>query len=76
MTIAAFALADGAWIFLAFIVIAFFGLVYGYFTETGSGIGTRPYGKIYSGAPGAGRRGNAAGRDERVHMSEWSRGTR
>ena len=68
-------LADGAFIFLAFLVIAFFGVVIGYFTTAG-GINTRPYGKIYSGAPGAKGRSDVSGRDARVRMSDWSRGTR
>ena len=68
-------LADGAWIFLAFLIIAFVGVVVGYFTTAG-GINTRPYGKIYSGAPGAKGRSEVSGRDPRVRMNDWSRGTR
>jgi hypothetical protein len=69
-------LADGAFFFLAFLVIAFFGVVIGYFTTWGSGINARPYGKVYSGAPGARGRSDVSGRDQRVRMSDWSRGTR
>ena len=69
-------LADGAWIFLAFILIALVGVVIGYFTTWGSGINTRPYGKIYSGAPGAKGRSDVSGRDSRVSIRDWSRGTR
>ncbi len=69
-------LADGSFIFLAFLVIAFFGVVIGYFTTAGSGINVRPYGKIYGGAPGAKGRGEVSGRDPRVRMQDWSRGTR
>jgi hypothetical protein len=71
------ALAGGAWIFLAFLIVAFFGIVIGYFTVKGSGITPRSYGKIYGGAPGAKHGGDASGRDggfERI--SDWSRGTR
>ena len=68
--------ADGALIFLAFLVIAFIGVVIGYFTTWGSGINARPYGKIYSGAPGAKGASSVSGRDARVRMSDWSRGTR
>jgi hypothetical protein len=50
--------------------------VYGYYTAKGSGIAETPYGKIYSGAPGAGRKASASGRDDRVVMRDWSRGTR
>src|SRR3954462_8376080 len=68
-------LADGAWIFLAFLIIAFVGVVIGYFTTAG-GINTRPYGKIYSGAPGAKGRSEVSGRAPRVRLSAWSRGTK
>jgi hypothetical protein len=68
--------ADGSLIFLAFLVIAFFGVVIGYFTK-GSGITTRAYGKIYSGAPGAKGPGELSGRDPHARpVREWSRGTR
>jgi hypothetical protein len=59
-----------------FMVLMFVGVVYGYFTVRGSGISETPYGKIYSGAPAAGRKASASGRDERVVMREWSRGAR
>ena len=61
---------------IIFCVVLFFAVVYGYFTVSGSGISETPYGKIYSGAPGAGRKATASGRDERVVMRDWSRGTR
>ena len=61
---------------IIFMVVMFFAVAYGYFTVWGSGISETPYGKIYSGAPGAGRKATASGRDERVVMREWSRGTR
>jgi hypothetical protein len=69
-------LANGSFIFLAFLVIAFFGVAYGYFTITGSGINSHPYGKIYGGAPGAGRKSDASGHDSRERISDWSRGTK
>jgi hypothetical protein len=72
----AMTLAHGNLIFLAFIVIAFIGLVIGYFTVKGSGITPRSYGKVYGGAPGAKHVGDASGRDHYVRMSDWSRGTR
>ena len=59
-----------------FMVIMFFGVVYGYFTIKGSGIAQHPHGKIYSGAPGAKGPSNAFSRDESQSMSSWSRGTR
>ena len=67
--------ADGSLIFLAFLVVAFFGVVFGYFTRAGSGINTRAYGKIYSGAPGAKGPGEVSGRDPHSRpIREWSRG--
>jgi hypothetical protein len=74
MTIASI-FANGSLIFLAVLVIAFFGVVFGYFTRTGSGINPRPYGKIYGGAPGAFGPGNVSGHDDRERVP-WSRGTR
>ena len=73
---AAIAIADGAWIFMAFVVIAFFGIVVGYYTVKGSGITPRSYGKVYGGAPGAKVGGDASGRDHYQRMNDWSRGTR
>jgi hypothetical protein len=75
--IAGIALAGGAWIFLAFLIVAFFGVVFGYFTVKGSGITPRSYGKMYGGAPGARHGGDASGRDSGFErISDWSRGTR
>jgi hypothetical protein len=59
-----------------FSVVMFFAIVYGYYTVDGSGISETPYGKIYGGAPGAIGPSSVSGRDERVSMSSWSRGTR
>ncbi len=74
MYVAAFELAEGAWIFGAFLLIAFFGVVLGYYTKSG-GIGEHPYGKIYSGSPAARRRSDVSGRDSRQD-TDWSRGCR
>ncbi len=57
-------------------VVMFVGVVVGYYTVRGSGISERPYNKIYGGAPGAFGPGSASGRDDRVSMSAWTRGTR
>jgi hypothetical protein len=57
-----------------FIMLA--GVVYGYYTVSGSGIAETPYGKVYGGAPGAHSPSSASGRDERVSISDWTRGTR
>ena len=58
------------------IVALFVGIVYGYYTVTGSGIAERPYNKVYGGAPGAFGPSSVSGRDDRVSMRDWSRGTR
>ena len=58
------------------IVLGLVGVIYGYFTVSGSGISERPYNKVYGGAPGAFGPGSASGRDDRVSISDWSRGTR
>lgn len=70
------ALAGGSFIFLGFIFFMFVAVVVGFYTRKGSGIDEHPYGKIYGGAPGAHGPGSASGRDDRVAMSTWSRGTR
>ena len=68
---------DGSLIFLAFLVIAFFAIVFGYFTRTGSGINPRPDGKVYGHAPGANTPGEGSGRDPNLgSVRDWSRGTR
>ena len=71
----AFVLAHGSFIFLGVLVVMFFGVVFGYYTRTGSGINPRPYGKVYGGAPGAFGPGNVSGHDDRERVP-WSRGTR
>ena len=69
--------ADGALYFAIFLVVAFVGIVLGYFTQAGSGITARAYGKVYSGAPGSRTRGEVSGRDPEMRpVREWSRGTR
>jgi hypothetical protein len=69
------ALAGGSGIFLGFILVFFAVVVYSLYTARGSGITQRPYGKIYSGAPGAVGPSHLSGHDERERVS-WSRGTR
>jgi hypothetical protein len=59
-----------------FSIVMLAGVIYGYFTVGGSGIAETPYGKIYGGAPGALGPASASGRDERVSISDWTRGTR
>ena len=50
------------------------GNVIALYTRTGSGINQHAYGKIYSGAPGAGLDSSVSGHDGREH--NWSSGTR
>ena len=59
-----------------FCIIMLIGVIYGYYTVSGSGIAETPYGKIYGGAPGAHGRASASDRDESVSISNWTRGTR
>ena len=74
--VAPVALAGGSLEVLVFMAIAFFGISIGYYTRTGSGINPRPYGKLYSGTPGANCPGEVSGRDPQVTMRDWSRGCR
>jgi hypothetical protein len=57
-------------------IVLLIGVIYGFFTVSGSGIAEHPYGNIYSNAPGAYAKASASGRDSRVSMDTWSRGTR
>ena len=61
---------------IIFCVVMFVGVVYGWYTVSGSGIAEHPHGKIYSGAPGAHGPASAIGRDHGVDIHNWSRGTR
>ena len=67
-------LADGAWIFLAFILIFTASVIYGLYTRGGSGINQRPYDKSYSSAPGA-RIPSVLSHDESA-ATRYTRGTR
>jgi hypothetical protein len=57
-------------------IVMLVGVIYGYYTVSGSGIAEHPYGKIYGGAPGAHGPASASGRDDTIVMRNWSRGTR
>ncbi len=59
-----------------FCIVMLIGVIYGYYTVSGSGIAETPYNKIYGGAPGAHGASNVSGRDDRVVMRDWSRGTK
>jgi hypothetical protein len=69
------ALASGSWVILGFMAFIVVGVVVGYYTQIGSGITARPYGKIYGGAPGAIGPSDSSGKDHREAVA-WSRGTR
>ena len=74
MTIAAFTLAGGAWIFLAFVLVFLVAVIYGLYTRGGSGINQRPFGSVYSNAPGA-RIPSSLSHDESA-ATRYTRGTR
>jgi cbb3-type cytochrome oxidase subunit 3 len=74
MTLAAFSLAGGAWIFLAFLIVFLLAVVYGLYTTGGSGINQRPHGSVYSSAPGA-RIPSTLSHDQSA-ASRYTRGTR
>lgn len=61
MTLVAF--ADGSWIFILVIVIALGGVIYGFFTVSGSGIEHHPHDGS-DGAPGAKGQSEASGKDQ------------
>jgi hypothetical protein len=67
--------ANGSWVMVGFCAFLFVAVVVGYYTQRGSGITARPYGKVYGGAPGAIGPGDVSGRDPRERV-DWSRGTR
>jgi hypothetical protein len=67
-------LADGAWIFLAFILIWTVSIIYGLYTRRGSGINQRPYANVYSSAPGA-KIPSTLSHDESA-ATRYTRGTR
>ena len=69
-------LAGGSAIVGAFLVAFFFVVVYTLYTRAGSSISTRPYAKVYGGAPGAAVPSSYSGHDDLVSVREWSRGAR
>jgi hypothetical protein len=72
--IASFALAGGAWIFAAFVVVWLLAIVYGYYTRRGSAINQRPYANVYSNAPGA--KGPSVLSHDQSAASRLTRGSR
>jgi len=69
----AIALAGGAWIFLAFIVLYAAGVVHGLYTRSGSGINQRPWGARHGEAAGA--RGASVLHHDESAASRYTRGT-
>jgi hypothetical protein len=67
------ALAGGSWLFLAFLILFFAVIVYGYFTRTGSGIDQTPYADLDS-ASGPERPSDLA-HDSSENPETWGRGT-
>lgn len=74
MTVTAFALAGGAWIFAAFLVFFTLATIYSLYTRRGRGINQHPYANAYSNAPGAS--GSSTVGNDRVAASNLTRGTR
>jgi hypothetical protein len=68
-------LADGAFIFLAVILVWFASIIYGLYTVRGSGINQRSYGNRYSSAPGANKIPSVLSHDESA-ATRFTRGTR
>ena len=67
-------LADGAFIFLAVILVWFASIIYGLYTVRGSGINQRPYSQRYGDAPGA-KIPSVLSHDESA-ATRYTRGTR
>jgi len=73
MTLLAF--SGGTWIFLLVIVLGLAGVIYGFFTVSGSGIERHPHDGS-DGAPGAKGPSEASGRDEGEGSSLDDHGTK
>ncbi|HYP49155.1 MAG TPA: hypothetical protein VEQ61_11000 [Thermoleophilaceae bacterium] len=69
------ALADGSWIFLLVLVLILVGIIFGYYTRTGSGIDQHPSDGL-DGAPGAEGQSELSGRDEGEGSALDTHGTR
>jgi thioredoxin family protein len=66
-----FALAGGSLIFIAFAVLLFFAVVYGYYTRTGSGISQTPYRRPH----GPPESPSELAHDTTQEVRDWERGT-
>jgi hypothetical protein len=69
------ALASGAYIFLAFVVVMFFVVAFSYYTRRGSGIDQRPS-DGRGGSPGAAGESHISTADDEVERTVGTRGTR
>lgn len=67
--------AHGLWWWGLFLVIAFFGIVFAYFSEAGTDIRFRAWSSNEGSAPGALGFGNAAGKDPSQDVRTWTHGT-
>jgi len=74
MTTIAFVLAGGSTIFGAFIVVFGLSVTYSLYTRRGSGINQRPYGNVYTNAPGA--KGPSVLSHDQSAAQRYTRGTR
>jgi len=70
----ALALAGGAWIFAAFIVVFVMATIYSLYTRRGSAINQRPYANAYTNAPGA--RGASTLSHDQSAARRYTRSTR
>ena len=52
-------------------IVLLVGVIYGYYTVSGSGIAEHPYRQAYSDAPGAFGPGSASGRDASTAMLDF-----
>ena len=69
------ALAGGSFIFLGVLIVGLFGLIYGFFTYEGSGIGAHPSDGRGE-APGAEGESEASGQDQGVVTTLDTHGTK
>jgi len=69
------ALAGGSIIFVVIVVVILIGVVYGFYTRTGSGIDEHPSDGLDS-APGAGSRSEVSGKDQGEGSAFDTHGTR
>jgi hypothetical protein len=64
------AVAGGAWIFLAVVILMVVGVVIGFYTRRGSGVDLHPYRHVHGGAPGSDHPTYDAGGSDRTEARE------